>query len=287
MSETVLSVESVEGRRLCTACHEAMEPELVAIYPAMEVCLECMAPLERQKLQDDLNQVQRLDRSLLPSLPRVPGWEIGLHYRPCRLLSGDFYDVRRERDGTSLTFLLGDVQGKGIPAALLRTGLVSSLRAITAFDSPGKALEKSNRHYMEMATPGRLATVFCGVLDAARGQIRYANAGHLPPLVRSWRGDWRSLDSTGMVFGAMAEVPYAEKRAQLDRGDLMLLYSDGITETSNEAGDYFEEARLMALVNALAEESVQQIATSVAEELERFAPGEPSDDRTLVVVRRS
>lgn len=287
MSESIVSVDHVEGHGVCTACHGAMEPELVAIYPAMEVCLDCMAPQQKERLQDELNQVQKLDRASLPALPRVPGWDIGLHYRPSRLLSGDFYDVRRDRETASLTFLLGDVQGKGIPAALLRTGLLGSLRALSALGSPAKTLEKTNEHFLEMASPGRLATVFCGVLDAARGEIRYANAGHLPPLVRSARGEWRSLDTTGMVLGAMADVPYAEKRMRLESGDLMVLYSDGITEAENESGIFFDETRLMALVNALSEEPVQQIASSVAEELERFAPGEPGDDRTLVVVRRS
>ena len=88
-----------------------------------------MLKSERTQLEKDLNQVQQLDRALLPNLPVVNGWDVGLHYRPSRLLSGDFYDVREEGDGR-LTIVVGDVMGKGIPAALLRTGLQGSLKAL-------------------------------------------------------------------------------------------------------------------------------------------------------------
>ena len=144
----------------CTECDGLLEPELVSIYPSSQVCLDCMPKSERTQLEKDLNQVQQLDRALLPNLPVVNGWDVGLHYRPSRLLSGDFYDVREEGDGR-LTIVVGDVMGKGIPAALLRTGLQGSLKALAPeVCSPAKVLEKANRHFLGSASPGRLATVF-------------------------------------------------------------------------------------------------------------------------------
>ncbi len=271
----------------CTECDGFLEPELVSIYPSSQVCLDCMPQSERTQLEKDLNQVQQLDRALLPNLPHVDGWDVGLHYRPSRLLSGDFYDVRAEDDGR-LTLLVGDVMGKGIPAALLRTGLQSSLKALAPeVCSPAKVLEKANRHFLSSASPGRLATVFLGALDTGGGQLRYVNAGHLPPLVRRASGDWQALDTTGMVLGALENVPYSEEVATLERGDLLVLFSDGFTEAENGAGEVFDERHVTRCVDQLPGAPAQVLASSVAEELANFAPGEPSDDRTLLMLRRT
>jgi sigma-B regulation protein RsbU (phosphoserine phosphatase) len=270
----------------CRGCHGAIERELVAIHPAAELCLECMAPLELQKLQDELNQVQALDRSLLPEPPRIPGWEVGLHYRPSRILSGDFYDVRNADDGR-LSLLVGDVMGKGIPAALLRTGLQGALRALASeVESPARVLEKANRYFLASASAGRLASVFYGALDLERGALRYANAGHLPPLMRKRDGSWQALEPTGMVLGALDRLSYDENVVEVEPGDLFVLYSDGITEASN-GGDFFDEARLTAVVDGQKDRGAQEAASAIASEVSRFAPGEPSDDRTLVLIRRT
>ncbi len=283
MSGEVLSFATHE----CRECHGSVERELVAIYPASEVCLDCMPRLELQKLEEELNQVQVLDRAALPELPRLPAWEVGLHYRPSRILSGDFYDLRPDENGQRLSLLLGDVMGKGIPAALLRTGLQGALRALAAeVESPARVLEKANRFFLTSASPGRLASVFCGTLDLEGGTLRYANAGHLPPLVRKRNGFWRALETTGMVVGALDRVVYGEKTVAIDPGDLLVLYSDGITEAENGAGDFFEESRMTSVIDDLLDSPVQAVASAIADELARFAPGEPSDDRTLVMVRR-
>jgi sigma-B regulation protein RsbU (phosphoserine phosphatase) len=274
--------------RECRSCRGVVEPELTAIHPASEVCLDCMAEPERRRLEEDLNRVQALDRSLLPELPRLDGWEIGVHYRPSRILSGDFYDVRKDGEPAKLHFLLGDVMGKGIPAALLRTGLSGSLRALASeIASPSRVLEKANRHFVESGSTARLASVFYGSLDVGAGRLRYANAGHLPPLVRKADGTWRSLDPTGMVLGALDQATYGEAEVELEPRDLLVLYSDGITEAANEAGEFFEPSRMTSLIDARVESSVQSMASAIAGAVARFSPGDPSDDRTLVVVRRS
>lgn len=289
MNGELLSVSRRDSE--CRMCHGVVEPEFVAVYPASEVCLDCMDEPERRKLEEDLNQVQILDRALLPELPRLRGWEVGLHYRPSRILSGDFYDVRAEDAGGKLTLLLGDVMGKGIPAALLRTGLQGALRALTAeVPSPAQVLEKANRHFSESASSARLASVFYGALDVEGGRLCYANAGHLPPLVRKADGRWQTLDSTGMVLGALDKVTYAENTVAFDPGDLFVLYSDGITEAQNGAGEFFDESRVTSVVDDLLADppaGAQLMASAIADEVSRFAPGEPSDDRTLVVVRRT
>lgn len=270
----------------CRLCHGKVEKELAAIYPACDVCLECMPVPELKRLQEDLNVVQRLDRDLLPELPRIHGWETGIYYRPSRILSGDFYEVREDPESGRLALVLGDVMGKGIPAALLRTGLQSTLKALrTEIASPAAVLEKTNRHFIDSASAGRLASVFYGTLDLEGGALRYANAGHLPPLVRKEDGDWQALETTGMVLGAMDRAAFGEKNVHLDRGDLFLCFSDGITEASN-GEQFFDEKGLTAVVDGLIDAPVQVMASAIGVEVARFAPGDPSDDRTLVMVKR-
>lgn len=273
--------------RPCTQCDGVVEPELVSVYPSSQICLDCMPKSERTRLERELNQVQDLDRERLPNLPRVDGWELGLHYRPSRLLSGDFYDVHSEEDGR-LTLLVGDVMGKGMPAALLRTALQSSLKALVPeVSSPARLLQKANRHFLHGASATRLASVFFGALNPGSGELSYANGGHLPPLVRRVSGEWQSLESTGMVLGALDDVAYTESRVSLEAGDLLVIFSDGFTEAENGNGELFDERAIARRIDAIADAPAQVIASTLAEELNRFAPGEPSDDRTLLLVKRS
>ena len=217
-----MATQAIVVEHPCRHCDGVVEPELVSIYPSSEVCLDCMPKAEIERLQKDLNQVQRLDRALLPQIPLVPGCEVGLHYRASRLINGDFYDVRAE--GSRVTLLLGDVMGKGIPAALLRTGLQGSLKALVPeVSSPAAVLEKAT---------------------------------------------------------------YVEKSVQLDPGDVLALFSDGFTEAENSAGDIFDERHIARWVDSESDSPAQVIASTVADQLARFAPGEPSDDRTLMMVKR-
>jgi sigma-B regulation protein RsbU (phosphoserine phosphatase) len=273
----------------CCACHGFLEPELVSVYPAAEVCLDCMPKAELRRLESDLNRVQVLDRSLLPELPHLHGLEVGLHYRPSRLLSGDFYDVSVSGPPDRLTLIVGDVMGKGIPAALLRTGLQASIRALCGeVASPGLVLKKANQHFMASSSSRTIASVFLGVMDPVAGRLDYASAGHLPPLIRKRSGEWQALEATGMVLGAFESAPYVERSVALEPGEVIVLYSDGITETENHSsGEFFDERRLCRVIDEAGNASAQSLATGVADALSSFSPGEPSDDRTLVIVRRS
>lgn len=281
------SVMTPSQEHICLQCRDAIEPELLAIHPAIEVCLECMSALERTRLESDLNQAQQLDRSLLSELPELEGWEVGLHYRPSRLLSGDFYDLNLDARGGRLSIALGDVMGKGIPAALLRTGLLSTLRALAPeIDSPARVMEKANGHFTVSASPGTLASVFHGKLDVASGRLTFANAGHLPPLVRRQTGEWEALGSTGVVMGAVDDACYEESSVELSPGDLIALYSDGITEAESGSGEFFDERELTGAVDSLADAPLAVISSGVSDAVSRFAPGPPSDDRTLLLLRR-
>ena len=146
MLETREQQAFVAGTAPCFLCDGFVEPELHRFHPGADVCLDCVSADELQGLQEDLNHAQRVNRTLLPRVPEMDGWELDVHYQPSRWLSGDFYDFLPSRGGVGL--IVGDVVGKGLPAALLRATLQGSLRALAPeYDSPAQLLEKVNGQF--------------------------------------------------------------------------------------------------------------------------------------------
>lgn len=279
-----------EGKHACVACEGFVESELLSLHPEADICLDCMAPEDRSRLEEELHSVQRLDRAGLTEPPRLEGWETGVYYRPSRILSGDFYDVRHTK-GKELDVVVGDVMGKGIPAALLRAGLLSALQVLAPENrSPADLLTRVNRQFLSASSSGHLATAFYGVFDTAVGDLRYASAGHPPALVRRAQGGWESLHSTGLVLGALENAEYVEKNFHMEPGDRLLVYSDGITEAESGNGEEFGETTLKRVADSLCEvgpTAPHEMAVHLVQAVEIFAPGPPSDDRTLVVIERS
>lgn len=276
----------------CSACQGEIERELLAVCPTAAVCLECMAPTDIRKLEDDLRVAQEVSRSLLPRrLPRSETVEFGVEYRPSRILSGDFYDVLRTGEGERTTLVIGDVAGKGIPASLLMSSLHATLRALTRQGlEPAEVLGTANRQFSEAAHPGRFASVFYGVLDGHSGALSYANGGHNPPLVRRADGTVESLPATGVVLGVLPQMGFEQQATVLAPGDVLLLYTDGVTEAENGSGRPFGEDGVMAALDRSASKpgsTAQGIADALARELDAFSSGEPSDDRTLLVSRHA
>jgi serine phosphatase RsbU (regulator of sigma subunit) len=244
-----------------------------------------MAPDALARLEADLRSVQEANRSFL-SVPSTPEWDVGLYYRPARILSGDFYDWDAMPGGREVSLTIGDVAGKGLPAGLLRATLQAVVRTLSHERLPvGRILERAHRHFKDLAATTRMASLFHGVLSEDGG-LQYASAGHLPPLLRRDSGAWESLEATGPVLGVLDDPSWREERTEIQPGDLLLLYTDGITDAEDAFGKVFEAERLVALVDAWVQAPAPIIARQLASELERFAPGEPGDDRTLVLARR-
>ena len=123
-------------------------------------------------------------------------------------------------------------------------------------------------------------------LEPTNGELVYANGGHLPPLIRRASGAWEMLTPTGVVVGVVGEAKYAERRTRLDRGDLMLLYSDGVTEAQSPSGEFFDTENVKAAVDARIDRPVPDIVSGLVGDVGRFSPGNPGDDQTIVALRR-
>lgn len=242
----------------------------------------------KERMASELSIAHDLQMSMLPKeLPHLAGIDLAAFCQPAREVGGDFYDLR-ELDDNRLFFMIGDVSGKGVPAALYMAITVSLARAvIQEGGGPAEALTRMNRELARGNDACMFVTIFCGVLDRTDGTVLYANAGHNPPVFIKSDGSSCLLEiKPGVAAGCLDEYVYSEAVCVLPRDAALLLYTDGVTEALDTEGAFFGEDRLLAVTQGRhsAEGAVTALHTAVAE----FAAGAAqADDITLLVIRMS
>lgn len=242
----------------------------------------------RQRLAAEAASARQLQRTLLPEAPRdVPGWSFSARLDTCFEVGGDLYDFHRLPDGT-LVFLVGDVSGKGMGAALLMSSAMSSARVLYELcDGPLALVERLNAVLHRSSDSRSFLTLFVGWLDPASGRLRYVNAGHPDPHLA--RGDRvRSLEATGIPVAMLPSFPWTEGEVVLDPGETIAVFSDGVIEARR--GDQFFE--LEGVANAMRElggaADLDHVSRGLVERVDAFADGgHRDDDLTLVLVRRN
>jgi serine phosphatase RsbU (regulator of sigma subunit)/anti-sigma regulatory factor (Ser/Thr protein kinase) len=240
----------------------------------------------RERIEQELHVAQLIQQQFLPKeLPELPGWQVTAYYQPARQVGGDFYDFIELPDGL-IGIVVGDVTDKGVPAALVMATTHSILRSdAPRLLSPGEVLQRANDLLFPDIPAHMFVTCLYAVLDPATGHLRYANAGHNLPYVRSADGV-HELRAIGMPLGLMPGMTYEEKETTVGSAETVLLHSDGVAEAHNPSGEMFGFPRLQALVAEGAEDS---LIDSLLSELDSFTlPGwEQEDDITLVAIRRT
>src|ERR671923_815891 len=241
----------------------------------------------RQRFEQELEVARLIQQNFLPKeLPDLPGWQITAFYRPAREVGGDFYDVIPLPDGR-VAFVVGDVTDKGVPAALVMSATRSVLRASAQrLIEPGAVLERVNEHLCPDMPEKMFVTCLYGVLDPGSGLLRFANAGHDLPYVKTADGVVE-LRARGMPLGLMPGMTYEEKEAVLEPGDRVLLHSDGVVEAHDPERDMFGFPRLKETVAAAP--GGQHLIDRVLADLEAFTgpDAEQEDDITMVTLQRS
>ncbi len=268
-----------------------------AVRVAQLVRQQQLEALARERLEQELRIARLVQQTLLPQeLPTLDGWHIAAHYRPARSVGGDFYDFIRYNDGR-LALVIGDVTDKGVPAALVMASTRATLRGV-AYDysstqvalpeqnmTPGDVLARANDLICPDIPPKMFITCFYAILDPQTGLLQYANAGHDVPYVR--RGnETLELRARGMPLGLLPGMPYEVKELQLEPGDSILFYSDGLVEAHNPEREMFGFPRLSEYVAT--HQGGAALIQSVLEDLEIFTgPNwEQEDDVTLVTLQR-
>jgi predicted ester cyclase len=243
--------------------------------------------IERERVEQELQVARRIQQASLPKeVPTLEGWQIAPFYRPAREVGGDFYDFHLLSEG-HVGLVVGDATGKGVPAALVMSSTRSMLRALArASNSPGEVLGQVNDLLVTDIPPNMFVTCFYAILDPKSASLSYANAGHdLPYLHRD--GAAEELRARGMPLGLMPGMSYEEKEIELDVGEGVFFYSDGLVEAHDPKGEMFGFPRLRALIAEHAEERF--LGDFLLEELYSFVGEgwEQEDDITLLTLKRS
>lgn len=243
--------------------------------------------LEKERLEREMELAAEIQKQLLPEImPEIPGFEVHGWNRPARQVGGDYYGLLRLADG-SWSLVVGDVTGKGLPAALLVSTLHSALRLLLDRMEIGPTLvERLNRHVLEMSGTNKFITMLVAQLDAQSGRLRYLNAGHNPGLLIRQDGRVEELGATGLPVGLMPHSTYELASLDLEPGDLLCLYSDGITECTAPDDEELGLDRLIALLSEAREIPLPEIISIIDQETRTFAGDLPQgDDQTVVLVR--
>ncbi len=245
--------------------------------------------MERERLEREQQVASEIQQRFLPATaPIVTGYELqGISF-PCYEIGGDYYDFIQREDGR-LVVALGDVSGKGTAAALLMSSLHAAVHAqADIHDSLVKTISAVNRYLVDSIPANRFVTLFYAELDPQNGTLSFLNAGHNPPLIVHTGGTMEQLASGGLPLGIMTNADFREGRTKLYPGDVLVIYSDGVSEATNPSGEEFGPTRLYEVVARNLEASAGGIRDRIESALTKFCQGTPAaDDITLVIVKRN
>ena len=253
---------------------------------------------EKERLLSELSIAREVQANLFPHSPvALPGFEIHAVCQPARTVSGDYFDFIVGRHGNDLCLALGDISGKGISAALLMASLHSAVRAFglsttdgrpsnSGLPSPATLLELLNKHIFASTPPEKYATLFLAYYDAATRKLTYSNGGHLAPMILSADGTVKHLDCGGPPVGLLSGTKYCEDSIELNSGDLLMAFSDGLTEPEQDE-EQFGEDRLFDYIRQHNSEPLPTLATNTLLRLQEWIGNhEQPDDMTLLLARQ-
>ncbi|OLD63365.1 MAG: hypothetical protein AUI47_09335 [Acidobacteria bacterium 13_1_40CM_2_68_5] len=275
-----------ESFGLCETCHETIEAERLVGDPLLRYCLDHLSAAQQHALEDDLDLAARVLQGLLPPPTlRFPGYEVARHYEGAGPISGDYCDVLDARDG-SIYFVLGDVSGKGVAASMLMAHLHATFRALVPLNLPlDQLIGRASRLFCESALPSHFATLVCGRAFAS-GEVELTNAGHVPALIRRG-GDIVRIEASGLPIGMFCDERFSVRRLRLSPEDSILLYTDGVSESRDPAGEEYGIDRLARLMSESRTLVPERLLAACLRDLTAFRAGAPkADDLALMAVRR-
>jgi len=247
----------------------------------------CRARRRAQRRQEEESREAReIQDSLMPRvIPQVAGYDISARTQSARFVGGDYFDVQRI-DDTRTAFCIADAAGKGMPGALLMSNLQAALKPLIHEGvDPREACKRLNRALCEVMPAHKFISLFYGVLDSGRNRLTYCNAGHNPPLLVRANGETTELASSGAVLGYFPDWDYAQSEVELRRGDILLLFTDGVVEAESEAGEPFGEHRLLEHARAIRVSEAAGLQEALLKKVSEHCRGHFQDDATMIVLR--
>ena len=242
----------------------------------------------RRRQEEEEFEAHEIQESFLPGvLPAVAGYDISVNTQSARFVSGDYYDVARIGDCTT-ALCIADAAGKGLPAALLMSNLQAVLKSLMRDRlQPSDVCSRVNRFLFDVMPENKFVSFFYGVLDSRAHRLTYCNAGHNPPLLVRNDGSQNELHSSGAVLGQFLSWPYGQNDLYFERGDTLLLFTDGMVEACNAQEEAFGEERFLQVTRSLANDSAQSVQNALLHAVSNHCGGQLQDDATLIVLQRN
>ncbi len=239
-------------------------------------------------LQEEMKMAREIQLNLLPKqLPDLPGFQIAAITIPAKLVGGDYYDFL-SLSGHKVGFCVGDITGKGMPAAMLMANLQATFRSQgSIFEDCEKCLAGTNKLLYRSTESTKFATFFYGILDPEKAQLQYANGGHDAPLLFRKDNEPEFLHATGLLLGVMEDAQYSKEWISLEPKDLLILFTDGITEAMNSRDEQFGLDRTIELIRKNRKKTPQKIIQTILEEIKNHSgKAAQSDDITIMIIKR-
>lgn len=284
--DTTLEQAESESFGVCQVCHQSVDTSLLEMDYTSTVCLGCLSEEEQQQLETELELSQTVQRALMPQqLPAIAGLDVAAFSRPAQIVGGDYFDFIPLDDGTH-ALTIADAVGHGLSASMLMTSLQATLHMLLPESkSPAAVLERINRFYLHNVNYTTFITVFLGKFDPQTRNLTYFNAGHHPPaLVRRARGEVNWLRPNAAAIGIVEDYNIEPGQVRLEPDDVLVLYTDGLTEAIDAGKQEFGHARLADLLLQYAGLSAADMVAMLRQELSNYTGGRPPADDTTIVV---
>jgi sigma-B regulation protein RsbU (phosphoserine phosphatase) len=240
------------------------------------------------RIEEEFRLAHDIQTGLLPkSSPYIKGYDITGISLPARIVGGDYFDYI-QIDACRYAFCLGDISGKGLPAAVLMANLQATIRGLTLSDPlPEQCLAHANTMLYRNTAPSKFATFFYGILNFETHEFTYGNAGHNRPVLVAESGEIRTLQTAGLALGFLEKAAYSSETVHFNSGDSLVAYSDGVTEAMNATNDEFGEEQLVELLKANCKQAVQEMEKRIIKAVDKHSRYQlQSDDITLMILKR-
>jgi phosphoserine phosphatase RsbU/P len=271
---------------LCEVCHDTVEADRLIANPLERFCLDHLSADEQRALEEDLTLAAQTQRGLLPRHNiQINGWHFDYCYEPARLVSGDYVDIIPAAEG-DIYFILGDVSGKGVAASMLMAKLHAVFRSLIPLGlGVDRLTERASRLFGDSTLPGQYATLICG-RASEKGVISVCNAGHPPAFLRR-NGEIDQISATGLPLGMFPNQKFSIENLNLETGDTLILYTDGVPDTVNSHGEEYGMSRLSGIATASWSLDPEKLMASCLADVSRFREGSPRfDDISIMGIRR-
>jgi phosphoserine phosphatase RsbU/P len=287
--DSVLEKVADQTLGVCEVCHGKVEERLLEMDYTACVCLDHYSEEEKRQLETELELSQVVQRALLPQeTPSIPGLDLAAFSRPAQIVGGDYFDFFKFQDGAH-GMVIADVEGHGVSSSMLMSSLQTALHTLIPDNiSPIPVLERINRFYIHNINFTTFVTVFLSRFDPVSRELTYASAGHNPPLLLHVNGrkDPSWLRPTAAAIGLMEEYHVRSETIRLSPGDILFLYTDGMTEATNASNEPFGLERLADAVQEYSHLSAQDLVWAIRQSLQAFCAKKPlADDITLLACK--